>query len=82
MPGPIFYEACYRAAFDRPDPLLTISHGAPVLVIKTWARLILPLGEPVARFIVGNMPVMSNPGAANPAVHADVIRRHFEGPST
>lgn len=80
VPSPIFYDACYRAVLARPMPLLTISHGAPVLAVKIWARLILPLGDPVSRFLVGNVPVQRSPHGGNSAAYVEEIRRFFDKP--
>ncbi|MBL8697100.1 MAG: PAS domain-containing protein [Alphaproteobacteria bacterium] len=77
MPGPVFYEGCYRAVLARGVPMLTVSHGAPALAIKTWARLILPLGDPITRFLVGNVPVVRDL-QSGAAAYVEEIRRFFD----
>lgn len=56
-PGPDFYLAIYRAVLQRREPVYTLSPAIVVFSERSWARLVLPFGDPIQRILVGNYAV-------------------------
>ncbi len=63
-PLALVYRACYRAVWERRQPLYNRCKSPPWLPAKAWQRLILPLTDGTGRcsqFLVGSVPVDPKP---------------------
>jgi len=58
----VFFAACYMAAEAMRCPLYTVHEPPREITVNHWHRLILPLGlnGEIKRFLVCNMPIVSN----------------------